>query len=64
MESLGGLRCCGTWISVADRERLGIALKTGKPWHAVSQETGIPYTTVKKHARLMGYQPNRRIADI
>jgi DNA invertase Pin-like site-specific DNA recombinase len=51
-------------FSAADRERLGIALETGKPWHAVSQETGIPYTTVKKHARLMGYQPNRRTADI
>lgn len=50
-------------FSATDRERLGIALETGKPWHAVSQETGIPYTTVKKHARLMGYQPNRHTAS-
>jgi hypothetical protein len=28
-------------------------------WHAVSLATKIPYSTVKKHARLMGYEPQR-----
>ncbi len=39
---------------------LRAALDTGKSWHAASGVTGIPYTTVKKHARALGYQPQRR----
>jgi DNA invertase Pin-like site-specific DNA recombinase len=43
-----------------NREKLRIALETGKPWHAVSVATGIPYSTVKKHARALGYSPPER----
>ena len=43
-------------------ERLRIALDTGESWHAVSQKTRIPYSTVKKHARALGYRPLQRIA--
>ena len=40
-----------------DRQRLRAALDTGGSWHRVSLATKIPYSTVKKHARLMGYAP-------
>jgi hypothetical protein len=33
---------------------------TGKSWHGVSLSTGIPYGTVKKHARRLGYEPPAR----
>ena len=36
------------------------ALDTGKSWHAVSVATSVPYTTVKKYARALGYLPPRR----
>ena len=39
---------------------LRTALDSGKSWHMVSVETGIAYTTVKKYARALGYQPRRR----
>jgi DNA invertase Pin-like site-specific DNA recombinase len=42
------------------RMALRTALDTGKSWHMVSVETGIPYTTVKKYARVLGYEPRRR----
>ncbi len=45
-----------------DREKLHAALDGGKSWHAVSIETRIPYSTVKKHARALGYEPRRRVA--
>ena len=45
-----------------DREKLRAALEGGKSWHAVSIETRIPYSTVKKHARALGYEPRRRVA--
>jgi hypothetical protein len=41
-------------------ERLRISLDTGESWHAVSRKTRIPYSTVKKHARALGYEPHRR----
>ena len=44
-----------------DREKLPKALNTGKSWHAVSVATKIPYSTVKKHARAMGYEPAQRL---
>jgi len=44
-------------------ERLRIALDTGESWHAVSRKTRIPYSTVKKHARALGYEPHRRSAE-
>jgi DNA invertase Pin-like site-specific DNA recombinase len=44
-------------FSDGDRQRLRAALDTGQSWHAVSVATKIPYSTVKKHARLMGYTP-------
>jgi DNA invertase Pin-like site-specific DNA recombinase len=40
-------------------ESLRRALDTGKSWHAVSVETKIPYSMVKKHARALGYAPRR-----
>ena len=46
-------------FSNGDRERLRAALDTGDSWHAVSRATKIPYSTVKKHARLMGYEPQQ-----
>ena len=42
------------------RMALRAALDTGKSWHMVSVETGIAYTTVKKYARALGYEPRRR----
>ncbi len=42
-----------------ERQRLRAALDTGRSWHAVSLATKIPYSTVKKHARAMGYAPPR-----
>jgi hypothetical protein len=45
-----------------EREKLRAALDGGKSWHAVSIETRIPYSTVKKHARALGYEPRRQVA--
>jgi DNA invertase Pin-like site-specific DNA recombinase len=47
-------------FSDGDREKLRMALDSGESWHAVSKKTRIPYATVKKHARAMGYDPRRR----
>jgi DNA invertase Pin-like site-specific DNA recombinase len=44
-----------------DRAKLRKALDTGESWHAVSRKTRIPYATVKKHARAMGYEPRRHL---
>jgi putative DNA-invertase from lambdoid prophage Rac len=44
-------------FSDGDRETLRNALDTGESWHAVSIATKIPYSTVKKHARALGYWP-------
>jgi hypothetical protein len=46
-------------FSGGDLQKLRAALDTGTSWHAVSRATRIPYSTVKKHARLMGYEPSR-----
>jgi hypothetical protein len=32
----------------------------GMSWHAASLATRIPYSTVRKHARLMGYAPRQQ----
>jgi DNA invertase Pin-like site-specific DNA recombinase len=45
-----------------DGETLRTALDTGESWHAVSIATRIPYSTVKKHARALGYKPRQHIA--
>jgi Resolvase, N terminal domain len=45
-----------------DREKLRAALEGGKGWHAASIETRISYSTVKKHARALGYERRRRVA--
>ncbi len=47
-------------LAHATRMALRAALDTGKSWHMVSVETGIAYTTVKKYARALGYEPRRR----
>lgn len=44
-----------------DREKLRAALDGGKSWRAVSIATRIPYSTVKKHARALGYEPPGRV---
>jgi DNA invertase Pin-like site-specific DNA recombinase len=46
-------------FSDGDREKLIAALRAGDSWHAVSKATRIPYSTVKKHARALGYEPQR-----
>jgi DNA invertase Pin-like site-specific DNA recombinase len=46
-------------FSDGDRETLREALDTGDSWHRVSKVTKIPYSTVKKHARALGYKPRR-----
>jgi len=50
-------------FSRASREKLRAALDMGANWHRVSLSTGIPYSTVKKHARELGYEPPGRSAD-
>jgi DNA invertase Pin-like site-specific DNA recombinase len=44
----------------SDGDELVLALETGDSWHRVSKVTKIPYSTVKKHARVLGYEPKRR----
>jgi DNA invertase Pin-like site-specific DNA recombinase len=44
-------------FSAADRAKLSMVLDTGMSWHAASVATRIAYSTVRKHARLMGYEP-------
>src|SRR5215831_16166039 len=50
-------------FSDRDKQRLRTALDTGESWHAVSLQTRIPYSTVKKHARALGYEPRPRAAS-
>jgi DNA invertase Pin-like site-specific DNA recombinase len=45
----------------SDGDELVLALETGESWHKVSKVTKIPYSTVKKHARALGYEPKRRV---
>ena len=47
-------------FSATDRNKLIAALDTGKSWRAVSGATGLPFSTVQKHARLLGYSPPTR----
>jgi DNA invertase Pin-like site-specific DNA recombinase len=44
-------------FSSASRKKLRMVLDTDMSWHAVSVTTHIPYSTVRKHARLPGYAP-------
>ena len=46
-------------FSDRDRDRLRTALENGDSWHAASKAIRIPYSTVKKHAQALGYQPQR-----
>jgi len=48
-------------FSDGDRAKLRTALDTGDSWHAVSIAARIPYSTVKKHARVLGYLPPERL---
>jgi hypothetical protein len=50
-------------FSDGDRDKLVVALETGDSWHAVSAKTRIPYSTVKKHARALGFQPPQRLGN-
>src|SRR5215472_10195588 len=47
-------------FSNGDKEKLRRALDAGDSWHAVSRKLRMPYSTVKKHARALGYTPPRR----
>ena len=47
-------------FSDGDKEKLRKALDTGDSWHAVSRKLRMPYSTVKKHARALGYEPPQR----
>jgi len=47
-----------------DQTKLIAALGTGESWHAVSAKTRIPYSTVKKHARALGYKPRQRLGEL
>jgi DNA invertase Pin-like site-specific DNA recombinase len=49
-------------FSDGDRDKLRNALDKGESWHAISVKTRIPYATVKKHARAMGYKPAQRLS--
>src|ERR1700719_3526980 len=49
-------------FSDGDRNKLTAALETGDSWNVVSRKTRIPYSTVKKHARALGYEPKRALA--
>ena len=49
-------------FSDGDKQRLRAALDAGDSWHSISVKTGIPYSTVKKHARALGYKPGSRMA--
>jgi DNA invertase Pin-like site-specific DNA recombinase len=51
-------------FSDVDKQRLRTALDTGESWHAVSKKIRIPYSTVKKHARALGYKPGSRMAKL
>ncbi len=47
-------------FSAANQEKLRTALDAGMSSHAASVATRIAYSTVRKHARLMGYEPRAR----
>jgi DNA invertase Pin-like site-specific DNA recombinase len=47
-------------FSDGDKEKLRKALDTGASWHAVSRKLRMSYSTVKKHARALGYEPPQR----
>ena len=51
-------------FSDGDKQRLRTALESGESWHAVSKTIEIPYSTVKKHARALGYEPWRRLPSV
>jgi DNA invertase Pin-like site-specific DNA recombinase len=55
-----GKRLDRTPFSAFSREKLRMVLDAGATWHAASRATGIPYSTVKKHARALGYSPPER----
>jgi DNA invertase Pin-like site-specific DNA recombinase len=50
-------------FSRANREKLRMVLDAGISWHAASVAAHIPYSTARKHARLMGYEPPGRGAS-
>ena len=55
-----GKRLGRTPLSALKRNKLRMVLEAGNTWHAASIVTGIPYSTVKKHARALGYSPPER----
>ena len=55
-----GKRLSRAPFSDNDRRKLRMALDAGMNWHAASLVTRIKYSTLRKHARLLGYEPPRR----
>jgi DNA invertase Pin-like site-specific DNA recombinase len=47
-------------LSAQKRQKLLMALDQAPSWYAASLETRIPYSTVKKYARALGYEPRQR----
>jgi DNA invertase Pin-like site-specific DNA recombinase len=47
-------------FGAVNREKLRKTLDAGMSWHATSVATHLPYSTVRKHAKLMGYKPRHR----
>jgi hypothetical protein len=48
-------------IGDGDGSKLRSGLDTGESWHATCVVTKMPLSTVKKHARMLGYKPRRRV---
>jgi DNA invertase Pin-like site-specific DNA recombinase len=55
-----GIRLGRPAFNLQQIQRLRSALDSGQSWYEVSRQTRIPYTTVKKHARALGYQSRHR----
>ena len=47
-------------LSELKRQKLRMALDAGKSWYTASLETRIPYSTTKKYARALGFEPRQR----
>jgi len=46
-------------FSATNRAELRMVLDSGMSWHAASVATSFAYSTVRKHARQMGYEPRK-----
>jgi len=60
VERAGNVARSGCLAEIQAWDKLIVALETGGSWHDVSRKTRIPYSTVKKHARALGFEPQSR----